>query len=57
MLTKCRYLQTDKAYAMYDEMMEKKEPVDRLTFNELIRVATFHHDTYEPKWKQVIEVI
>ncbi|KAK7090734.1 small ribosomal subunit protein mS39-like [Littorina saxatilis] len=48
-----RYLQTDKAFAMYDEMMEKKLPVHLLTFNELIRVATFHHDTYETKWKQV----
>ncbi|XP_076435357.1 small ribosomal subunit protein mS39-like [Babylonia areolata] len=48
-----RYLQTDKAFAMYDMMMEKKLPVDRLTFNELIRAATFHQDTYDTKWKQV----
>ena len=49
-----RYLQTDKAYTMYDQMMEEKLPVDLLTFNELIRAATFHKDTYETKWKQVI---
>lgn len=39
---------------MYDQMMEEKLPVDLLTFNELIRAATFHKDTYETKWKQVI---
>ena len=55
-LNNCRYLQTDKAFTMYDEMMEKKLPVDLLTFNELIRAATFNQDTYETKWKQVVEL-
>nr|KAG5697697.1 hypothetical protein BaRGS_000582 [Batillaria attramentaria] len=32
-----RYLQTDKAFQLYDEMVEKKMPVDLLTYNELIR--------------------
>ena len=38
---------------MYAEMMDKKLPVERITFNELIRAATFYQDTYDTKWKQV----
>jgi hypothetical protein len=48
-----RFLETEKAFAMYDEMMEKKMPVDVNTFNELLRAAVFSQDTYETKWRQV----
>lgn len=54
---RAKFLQTDKAFEMYHEMIDNKIPVTLRTFNSLLQVAVFSEETYVEKWNKIVQLL
>lgn len=52
-----KYFQVEKAWALYQETVEKGILLDTNTFNSLIQIASFLKESYEMRWDLVCEVL
>lgn len=47
----------DRAWAMYQETLEKRIPIDTDTYNSLIRVANFLKESADLRWNLISELL
>lgn len=52
-----KFLQTEKAFKIYSEMIENKIPVTQQTFTYLLQIAAFSEETYQDKWNKIIQLL
>lgn len=52
-----KYFQVEKAWALYQETIEKKILLDTTTFNSLLQIASFLKESYDMRWDLVCEVL
>ncbi|XP_058126412.1 small ribosomal subunit protein mS39 [Anopheles ziemanni] len=52
-----RYFQVEKAWALYQETVEKGIELDTNTFNSLLHIASFLKESYDKRWDLVCEVL
>lgn len=52
-----KYFQVEKAWALYQETIEKGILLDTNTFNSLLQIASFLKESYEMRWDLVCEVL
>lgn len=52
-----KYFQVEKAWALYQETVEKGILLDTNTFNSLLQIASFLKESYEMRWDLVCEVL
>ncbi|XP_040168078.1 protein PTCD3 homolog, mitochondrial [Anopheles arabiensis] len=52
-----RFFQVEKAWALYQETVEKGIELDTNTFNSLLHIASFLKESYDKRWDLVCEVM
>uniref|UniRef100_A0A8D8MLB0 Small ribosomal subunit protein mS39 n=1 Tax=Culex pipiens TaxID=7175 RepID=A0A8D8MLB0_CULPI len=52
-----KYYQVEKAWALYQETIEKQVLLDTTTFNSLLQIASFLKESYDMRWDLVCEVL
>ncbi|XP_058822135.1 small ribosomal subunit protein mS39 [Topomyia yanbarensis] len=52
-----KYIQVEKAWALYQETIEKNILLDTNTFNSLIEISSYLKDSYDTKWQLVCELL
>uniref|UniRef100_A0A182QET3 Small ribosomal subunit protein mS39 n=1 Tax=Anopheles farauti TaxID=69004 RepID=A0A182QET3_9DIPT len=52
-----RFFQVEKAWALYQETVEKRIEIDTNTFNSLLYIASFLKESYDKRWDLVCEVL
>ncbi|XP_062552452.1 small ribosomal subunit protein mS39 [Armigeres subalbatus] len=52
-----KYFQVEKAWALYQETVDKGIQLDTNTFNSLLQIASFLKESYEMRWDLVCEVL
>lgn len=52
-----KYFQVERAWALYQEALEKDLPVDAATYNSIIQVANFLKESGDMRWQLVQEIL
>ncbi|XP_055541391.1 protein PTCD3 homolog, mitochondrial [Wyeomyia smithii] len=52
-----KFYQVEKAWALYQESIEKNIQLDTNTFNSLLQIVSSLKESYEKRWEQVCEVM
>uniref|UniRef100_A0A182NBT0 Small ribosomal subunit protein mS39 n=1 Tax=Anopheles dirus TaxID=7168 RepID=A0A182NBT0_9DIPT len=52
-----RFFQVEKAWALYQETVEKRIELDTNTYNGLLQIASFLKESYDKRWELVCEVL
>lgn len=52
-----KFFQVERAWALFQEAIEKDLPVDAVTFNSIIQVANFLKESGEMRWELVQEIL
>ncbi|XP_055594767.1 protein PTCD3 homolog, mitochondrial [Uranotaenia lowii] len=52
-----KYCQVEKAWALYQETIEKGISLDTNTFNSLLQIASFLKESYEMRWELTCDVL
>ncbi|XP_058452761.1 small ribosomal subunit protein mS39 [Malaya genurostris] len=52
-----KYIQVEKAWALYQETVDKNILLDTNTFNSLLQITSYLKDTYDTRWELVCELL
>lgn len=53
----CKYIQVERAFALYQDALQRDLQVDAATFNSVIRVSPFLRESGDMRWQLVQEVL
>lgn len=52
-----KYIQVEKAFALYQEALDKRIKLDSETFNSVLTICNFKHESADQRWELILQVL